>query len=273
MNNDKLLKKQNENEIININKIKQSVLCCTYCGKSYKSKITLDKHFILCEITNKLKSKPSNEDDNILPSQKQMYQIIIDLVLKCNRLESKVDHLSSFISKKINKINIVDYLSSIKKPQSLFDNFNETMNVEQSDVEYLFHNSFKDTFSNILSRTLNKNIEMSETLPFVSFVEKVNIIYIYTVNSTYNDNNSVQNYGWIIAPREKIIRFLNIIQLKMSKALSEWRKNNLCLLNENDGKSILYDKTYSKLIGVNFKIDDNYNKFYSIIYHKVKKEL
>ena len=274
MNNDKHFKKPNVNDVINKNKIKQSVLCCTYCGKSYKSKTTLDKHFILCEVTNKLKSKPSNEDDNILPSQKQMYKIIVDLVLKCNKLESKVDHLNKYVSKKINKIKIIDYLNNnVIKPSLLFDNICEIINVEQSDIEYLFNNSFKETLNNILSRTFNENIETAETLPFVSFVEKVNTIYIYTLNSTYSDNNSVQNYGWIVAPREKIIRFLNIIQLKISKALSEWRKKNITLLNENDSQSILYDKTYSKLIGIEFKKNENYNQFYNNIYHKIKKEL
>jgi len=203
MNNNIQLKKQNINEVVNKNKIKQSSLCCIYCGKSYKYKMTLDKHIILCEVTNKLKSKTNDEDDSVVPSQKQMYQIIIDLVLKCNRLETKVDYLSKCINRKINKINVIDYLNNTNKPQLLFDNISEIINVEQSDIEFLFQNSFKETLNNILNRTLyekNKNTEMSEPIPLVSFVEKANIIYIYTTNATQN-NNVVTNSSWIIAPR------------------------------------------------------------------------
>jgi hypothetical protein len=265
MDNDTQIKKHNVNTVVNKNKIKQSVLCCTYCGKSYKTKMSLDKHFTLCEITHKLKSQTNNEDNIIIPSQRQMYQIIMELALKCNTLENKVSYLNKFMSKKINKVNIVDYLNNnINKPALLFDNIAETINIEQSDIEYLFHNSFKETFNNIISRmNYNKNnIEITETLPIIAFVEKKNIIYIYNTN-----------LSWIVAPREKIIRLLNTIQLKMSKALSEWRKKNIQMLNENDAKSILYDKTFSKLIGVDFKIDEIYNKFYNNIYHKIKKEL
>ena len=39
------------------NKIKQTALCCIYCGKSYKTRINLDKHLILCEIYHKSKTK------------------------------------------------------------------------------------------------------------------------------------------------------------------------------------------------------------------------
>jgi len=271
MNND--TSRKDTKVVVNKNKIKQSALCCIYCGKSYKAKLVLDKHLVLCEVSNKTKSQTNNEDETIIPSQKQMYQIIIELALKCSKLENKVNELTRHISKKINKINIIDYLNNniSMKPTILFDNINEIITVEQSDIEYLFHNSFIETLNTIMSRTIcqKNNDENSQQLPIATFVEKPNTIYIYTNDVTKNDNTP----SWMIAPREKIIRFLNIIQLKISKSLSEWRKKNVQTLNENDSQSILYDKTFSKLIGIEFKIDGTYNKFYNNIYHKIKKEL
>jgi len=273
MINDKLTK--DSISIVNKNRIKQSVLCCIYCGKSYKTKLVLDKHLVLCEVTHKSKTQINNDDDIVLPSQKQLYQIILELSLKCNRLESKVADLSKYISRKIDKVNIIDYLNNnvSLKPSILFDNITETINIEQSDIEYLFHNSFKDTFNNIISKTIyNKSKENQEAISIVAFTEKAGTIYIYTTQPKDNDKNTSHS-GWIVAPKEKIIRFLNIIQLKMSKALSEWRKKNIQLLNESDAQSILYDKTFSKLIGVEFKKNETYNKFYNSIYHKIKQQL
>jgi len=274
MDNDKLTK-NSLSITLNKNRIKQSVLCCIYCGKSYKTKLVLDKHLVLCEVTHKSKTQINNDDEIVLPSQKQLYQIILELTLKCNRLESKVADLSKYISRKIDKVDIIDYLNNniVLKPYILFDNISETINIEQSDIEYLFHNSFKDTFNTIISKTIyNKSKENQETIPIAAFTEKAGTIYIYTTQSKDSDKNTSHS-SWIIATKEKITRFLNIIQLKMSKALSEWRKQNIQLLNESDSKSILYDKTFSKLIGVEFKKDEIYNKFYNSIYHKIKQQL
>jgi len=274
MDNDKLTK-NSLSITLNKNRIKQSVLCCIYCGKSYKTKLILDKHLVLCEVTHKSKTQINNDDEIVLPSQKQLYQIILELSLKCNRLETKVTDLSKYINRKIDKVNITDYLNNniVLKPSILFDNITETINIEQSDIEYLFHNSFKDTFNTIISKTIyNKSKENQETISIAAFTEKAGTIYIYTTQSKDSDKNTSHS-SWIVAPKEKIIRFLNIIQLKMSKALSEWRKQNIQLLNESDSKSILYDKTFSKLIGVEFKKDEIYNKFYNSIYHKIKQQL
>jgi hypothetical protein len=275
MDNDKLTK-NSLSITLNKNRIKQSVLCCIYCGKSYKTKLVLDKHLVLCEVSHKSKTQINNDDEIVLPSQKQLYQIILELSLKCNRLESKVADLSKYINRKIDKVDIIDYLNSniVLKPSILFDNITETINIEQSDIEYLFHNSFKDTFNTIISKTIyNKSKENQETISIAAFTEKAGTIYIYTTQSKDNNDKNTSHSSWIVAPKEKIIRFLNIIQLKMSKALSEWRKQNIQLLNESDSKSILYDKTFSKLIGVEFKKDEIYNKFYNSIYHKIKQQL
>jgi hypothetical protein len=259
------------------NKIKHSVMCCIYCGKSYKTRMNLEKHLILCEITQQSKSSfsYSNNDDNDIDtetdiSSKKLYQIVVQLSLKCNRLENKLADLSKCITKKMEKIDIIDYLNSTTRttnyPTLLFENITEIINVEQSDIEFLFHNSFLDTVNNILSRNIYDNNAKNE-LPIASFKEKKNTIYVYSKNNDHNQNNNqTQNPTWMIVTREKFIRFLNIIQFKISKAFSEWRKNNSQLLNDNDNHSILYDKTFSKLMEPDFKIEKTFVKFYNNIY-------
>ena len=259
------------NEINETNKIKQSALCCIYCGKTYKTRINLDKHLILCETYYKSKSKSKvnsaqkEEEDEIMstiPSQKIMYQILMNLTIKYNHLEKKVIEMGNYVSKKIKKIDIFQYLNDNIKPSIIFDNIGEIISVDQSDIEHLFYNSYIETMNHILS----KNIYIHENVPIVAFTQKPNTIYIYT---KINDQHS----SWIIMPNDKLIRFLNIIQFKISKILSEWRKNNLQSLNEDDSQSILYDKTFSKLMTPEFKVTSIYNKYYSNIYHKLKKDL
>jgi hypothetical protein len=259
------------------NKIKHSVMCCIYCGKSYKTRINLEKHLILCEISHSQSNNNNNNNnddtDNLIQqniSSKKLYQIVIQLSLKCNRLENKVSDLSKYVTKKIQKIDIIDYLNNITRttnnPTLLFENITEIINVEQSDIEYLFHNSFLDTVNVILSRSIYNNNTPTK-FPIAAFKEKKNTIYVYSKNNDHNQNNNqTQNPTWSIVTRENFIRFLNIIQFKISKAFSEWRKNNSQLLNDNDNHSILYDKTFSKLMEPDFKIEKTFVKFYNNIY-------
>jgi hypothetical protein len=245
----------------NNNKIKQSALCCIYCGKSYKTRINLEKHLILCEIYHKSKTKTnnySNDDEmDVIPSQKHMYQIIVELTLKCNRLENKVNELSKNILQKNKKIDVLEFLKNeMYKPDLDFDNITEIVTVLQTDIDYLFNNSYLETINYILSRNIYSNDSKN---PLVSFNEKKNIIYVYTQSK------------WIPVSRDNFIRFLNIIQIKISKALSEWRKINSQKLIESDAQNILYDKTFSKLMAVEFRTDSVYNKYYTNIYNKIKR--
>jgi hypothetical protein len=145
----------------------------------------------------------------------------------------------------------------------LFETITEIIKVEQSDIEFLFHNSFLETINLILSRSIYKDNEKFE-LPIACFKEKKNIIYVYSKN-----NNNNQKPTWSIVTRENFIRFLNIVQFKISKAFSEWRKKNSELLDENDNHCILYDKTFSKLMEPDFKLEKTFVRFYNSIYNKL----
>ena len=257
--------------ISNNNKIKQTILCCIYCGKSYKSRSNLDKHFVLCEIYHKSKTNKNNNKENeeefVIPSQKQMYQIILELTSKCKRLENKLNELDKFMTKKIKKIDILQYLNSNLnlQPVQVFDIITENIKVSETDIEYLFYNSYLETINFILTRCIY-NKDTTNPLPIMAFIQKPNNIYIF-------DKTHENNYSWQSISREKFIKFLNIIQLKISKAFSKWRKNNLQNLMENDNQSILYDKTFSKLMAPEFKTESTYNKYFTNIYNKIKKDI
>jgi len=266
------------NSVCEFNKIKKSALCCIYCGKSYKTRQCLEKHLVLCEIYHKSKrNSGNNSNDNDEPieesfSSKKLFQIVIELAVKCNKLENKLSELDKYVSKKIQKIDILDYLNNNTKntnyPTFIFENITENIKIEQSDIEFLFHNSFMDTVNFIFSRTIYNNSSDITKLkfPIIAFKQKSKIIYVYS-------NNQTPNPCWSIVSRENFIRFLNIIQYKISKAFSEWRKNNSQLLNDDDNHCILYDKTFSKLMEPEFKTEKNYNKFYNNMYNKINVDL
>jgi len=279
------------------NKITHSAMCCIYCGKSYKTRINLEKHLILCEITHKSKRANTSlqlngnayedDEDDLMQqnvSSKKLYQIVMQLALKCNRLESKVAELSKYANKNIQKIDVIGYLNNITTKLTnssttnhlLFENITEIITVEESDIEFLFHNSFMETVNLILSRSIYKKDNEDILLPIAVFKEKKNTIYVYTKNQEQTQlqpqdqtQYQIHKSGWSLVTRENFIRFLNIIQFKISKAFSEWRKKNAQLLNDSDGQCILYDKTFSKLMEPDFKVEKTFVKFYNSIYNKL----
>jgi len=122
-----------------------SRLCCEYCGKEYKRRINLDKHFILCEIIYKAKKKDrridkeTEETNEEMPTQKQMYKMILELALKYNKLEEKMELMSKWVDKTKKKINVLDWLNSSSnlKPELIFDDLADSISILESDLDLI----------------------------------------------------------------------------------------------------------------------------------------
>jgi len=248
-------------------------LCCEYCGKEYKRKINLDKHFILCEIVYKAKKrdkridKEAEEIDEELPSQKQMYKMLLELALKYNKLEEKVELMNKWVDKTKKKINVLDWLntSSNLKPDLIFDNLSDNLIILDSDVELLFNSDFYDTLNEIFIRNIyNKN---ETEIPLFSFIQKTNTIYVY--NKDINTLESV----WIELSREKLIYFMNKVHFKIVKCLLEWNKKNVDKINSSDKMAEIYTKAKIKLMGTDFKHEQTFSKIKLSIYNKMKKDM
>jgi hypothetical protein len=97
-------------------------LNCHFCGSQYKTRTNLEKHVILCELKHKANhSKSKNkcrvrlkeeEEEEELPSQRKLYQMVLLLNEKYNRLEEKVEEMNKWIVKKKKKINVIEWLNN-----------------------------------------------------------------------------------------------------------------------------------------------------------------
>ena len=250
-----------------------SRLCCEYCGKEYKRKINFDKHFILCEIVYKAKKKDrridkeTEEINEEMPTQKQMYKMILELALKYNKLEEKMELMNKWVDKTKKKINVLDWLntSSNLKPEIIFDNLADSISILESDLDLLFNGNFDNILNEIFTRNFYQKDESEISL--FAFIQKTNTIYVYS-----KDTSSLQAV-WIELSREKLIYFLNKVHFKIVKTLSEWKKNNSEKLNNSDRLEEIYNKTKIKLMGIDFKHDSTLSKIKLSIYNKMKKDM
>lgn len=247
------------------NRIKQPAQCCIHCGKSYKKRETLNKHVDLCELLHKSKKAGPLiiEDDEPIPSQRKMYQMLLELGQKYNRLEEKMEEMNKWVAKKKKKINVLEWLNTSIKPNIIFDNILDKIIVQPEDIEYLLHNSFYDTMNEVFSRNIYNYNETEN--PIFAFIQKQNIFYIYT---TVDDTNI-----WVELSKERYIKFLNKVHMKIFKAFCDWKQTKKDEIRTNDAFSILCDKTSLKILNVEFKQEACFAKARSAMYTRMKTDM
>ena len=258
------------NKLTNIpNKIKQPSTCCILCGKGYKTRINLEKHIILCELFHKSKKSSKlkiKEEDEVIPCQRIMYEMLIELTQKYNRLDEKVIELNKWVIKKKKKINVLEWLNMNITPELVFKNLSEKIVILDEDIEFMFNNTFNDTLNVIFSRNIYIVDELKN--PIFAFSQKPNIFYIYD-----KIDEKETKCVWIELSRENLIRFLLIVQMKISKTFFEWKNKNKEHLRNNDTMETLCDKATVKLMGQEFKQESTLSKVRSLMYNKMKTDM
>jgi hypothetical protein len=289
------------NKLSNIpNRIKQPSICCTYCGKGYKSRNAFEKHLILCEILSKSKSKSKNktkntiqldiEEDDDIPSNRRMYLMLLELGNKYNKLEQKMEEMNKWIVKKKKKMNMLEWLHTSIEPTYTFDALPSKIIVTDTIIEFLLNNSFNDTLNELFSTNLylqqhNTTEEREErekeeekekekekettdkvVVPLFASGQKANTFYIY-------DKLNTDEAQWEELSKDKFIKFLNIIQMKISKAFSDWKKTNKSKLSADESLNTLCDKALVKIMAPNFKQETTSIKVKHMMYNKMKTDV
>ena len=258
----------NTNLLLTADKPAKHSYTCYCCGKTYKKRETLDKHIVLCEIIDKSKKKKATslETEEIIPSQKQMYNILVELTLKYNKLEEKMEEAQIWIDKAKKKMNIVEWLNKNVKPSITFGDLCENkIIVTEENIEFLFKHTFIDTFFEVLI----KNIELlkinDENSPIQSFIQKANKIYVYDTTET--------DILFEELSREKLVKFGKQIHFKIVKELIEWKNKRGISVDECEKTSQIYNNALMKLMTIDFKQETVIGKIRTNLYSNFKIDM
>lgn len=248
------------------NKIKQPAHCCIYCGKTYKLRTNVDKHIILCELINKPRKTVNNMEEicDDLPSQKKMYQMLLELGAKYNILEEKVNEINKYVIKKKKKINVLEWLNSNIVLECVFDKLHEKISINDDDIDYLLHNSFYETLNQLFSRNIY-NCNLENEYPILAFTQKPNMFYVYNIVDNVKE--------WREISRDSLIKFLNKLHNKLFKYYYDWKKSHANRITDDDSFSITCDKALIKLMDIEFKQEAILNKIKSMMYSRLKKDM
>jgi len=243
------------------NRIIQPARCCIHCGKSYVKRDSLEKHILLCDL---LHSKISTDDEfEKIPSTKIMYKMLLELGQKYYRIEEKIDELNKWVVKKKKKINMIDWLNANITPNICFDNLIDKIIITEEDIQFLLQNTFHDTLNEVFSRSIY-NFSETEN-PMFAFIQKTNIFYIYDL---------IDGIGtWVELSREKLVKFLNKIHMKLFKKFCDWKKDNIKEIQSSDNFAIMCDKTTVKIMSIEFKVESTLNKIRNLMYTHMKTDM
>lgn len=249
-----------------INQIQLPGVGCTYCGKNYKTRTNLHKHQVLCETLARAKKKQnSNNDEELLlpvPSTKQMYKIILDLSLKCNRLEEKIEEMQKWVIQKRKKINILEWLNENYIPCTNLESWIQTIEILKEETELIFQNSFLDVLGEIGDRIFYKTQQTElQVVPIFAFNQKPNTLYVF------------QDNQWSECSKQQITKILINIHFKYTKTFIEWKRQNDDKINSSDSLCDICNKANIKLMGIQFKHEQTYHRGKSIIYNKIKTDI
>ena len=88
---------------------------CEYCSKRYVRKRFYQHHILICQLSKKdSKEYTKNLETTTMqkiPNQRQLYEIIIDLNNKYERLQQDYQQLKVYVNNKRRQIDIIEWLN------------------------------------------------------------------------------------------------------------------------------------------------------------------
>ena len=236
----------NHKTILNV-----TCLSCIHCGKDYKNNTSLNKHVILCELLTR--QKQSGDDTIVPPSNKILFQMLLDLGNRYKILEEKLQYVE--VSSRKKNIDVIDWLNENHKLQLKFSEIN--IEIQKSDIDRLFEStSLVDVFDGIFKR-----LEDKQNIPLFAFAQRKNSFYC------------CEEGRWREMNQEDFIRLFGGIRIKLSKCLLVWKQENIHEINSCDRMAQTYDSTNLKLMKYDFNNKTTSGRLKTILFSHIKQNI
>jgi len=220
---------------------------CRQCNKQYSKKAILDQHQPFCIFIHT--SAKDHESSPQLPSQELLFQYIVHLTKKYEQLEQKIAKIekTTVYSK---KIQIQDYLKSLKEPLLSYSQWLNQIEVCDEDLEKLFEYDLKNCLKSILEAVLDVD------MPLFALQEKPNAIYIFDAK-------------WRMMTSEEFSKLISILSHRILKKYMAWANENRAKLEENPKNQELAMSYMSKANGLNCNLEQTATEIKKWVFTKI----
>ena len=219
-------------------------LVCKNCSKVYQRDSAFQKHKLVCV-------KNTNDIENL-----NIKEIVLELIKKNQKLENDILELQRWVNTKKKKIIIIDWLNENVKPDFIFSEFIENINIEDYELDIIFESNIIDGIVEII----NNYLERCDIYPVKAFEQKDNTLYIYTEN------------GWKILTNDNYLIIISNIYKNIMSAFKKWQDKNESRLYTNEF-SEKYVKYVKKIMGGDISIERQRSKIHRNLYKAIKLDL
>jgi len=212
---------------------------CLHCAKKYIRISSMEKHKLLCDLehSSAYQNKIKNQEEEDMPSYRQLVELVKILHLKTISLESKIANISAINISNAHRAEkkTIPILQILNDKISPFKTFIDWMNDLSLSVDINVEEMLGCSFNQIAAKLLSIILDQERDIIYPIFCDNKQL-YVCTSN------------GWI----EMNIDYLKIFCKKMQDLLilsmSTWRTTNKESLEQDDGKSVLYNNTILNLL-------------------------
>tara|TARA_Y100000816_G_scaffold292569_2_gene288704 strand:+ start:7886 stop:8572 length:687 start_codon:yes stop_codon:yes gene_type:complete len=188
---------------------------CQCCFKTYTTKSWYDKHIIWCTDTPHNTKIVLEELDDV-PPPLTMYKMILDLSMKVKNLENKCYQLEK--NQKIEKKSIPPPVEYNQKPNILFKNWYENIEVSKDVLELILKTTVVEQFIELVKQNAKDSCNLDEKImPIIIDIEH-NSIYIYEFECD----------GWVKVKRESFGNMIENLINKTQNRFNQDYNNNIC---------------------------------------------
>jgi len=218
---------------------------CAICKHTYRQKFNYDRHIVCCEFLHKSSKQRDYEADmeeDTIPSQRAMYQLMQEMSRKIIKLEEKVQKLEVSQAK---KVNVIAWLNEQgKQPDQTFQEWikNGVYPRIKDALEVVFAidllKGCKELFKLAISDCENK-----QNIPVRAFDSKDNNLYIYVENPTSS------RHHWLRITNTELDRILDRLdeQFVLNFRI-HWYEPNEDKMDKEMYKE-MYVRNYAKVLG------------------------
>ena len=147
-----------------------------------------------------------------IPSQKELYKIVIDLNNKYERLEREYHELKRYVNNKRRQIDIIEWLNQNCLLEMSFSDIFMNIELDKNDILKVFELDYVKGVCDIIvsfMETVKQRFQSGE-VPLRAFVQKDSVLYVYDLCD--NDLDGDSGYKWQVLSSEMLSRFVRVIE-------------------------------------------------------------